>query len=192
MALQTAAMQQGYTLAIASGFRSFARQQLIWNGKAQGTRAILDEQGCPIDKTLLSDKELLFAILRWSAIPGCSRHHWGTDIDVYDAASVSSDYTLQLTSAECTATGPFTAMHNWLDDVLPSSQFFRPYTQDIGGIAPERWHLSYVPAAAPYEQLLDETRLIDWIMSQDIALKNLIRLHWHVIFHRYVKVSHSV
>ncbi len=135
--------------------------------------------------------ELLFAILRWSAIPGCSRHHWGTDIDVYDAASVTPDYSIQLTTAECTATGPFTAMHNWLDDALTGSQFFRPYTLDIGGIAPERWHLSYAPAAARYEQLLDETRLIDWIMSQDIALKHLIRTHWHTIFHRYVNVSHS-
>ena len=26
------------------------------------------------------------AILVWSALPGASRHHWGTDLDVFDRA----------------------------------------------------------------------------------------------------------
>ena len=32
------------------------------------------------------------AILLWSALPGASRHHWGTDFDVFDRAAVPPDY----------------------------------------------------------------------------------------------------
>ncbi len=32
----------------------------------------------------LSDLEKCKAMLRWSAVPGASRHHWGTEIDIFD------------------------------------------------------------------------------------------------------------
>ena len=184
----------GFCLQIASAWRGFDRQQTIWNGKATGKRTVLDVSGTPIDITQLTEDELLFAILRWSAIPGCSRHHWGTDLDVFDAAAVTQDYSVQLTTAECIDCGPFAPMHAWLDETLQKKDavFYRPYIKDCGGIAPERWHLSCYPIAARYEVLLDEGRLIDWIMTQDIALKERIRFHWHDIFHRYVLVNHKI
>lgn len=178
----------GFDLQIVSAWRGFDRQRLIWNGKATGQRPVLDEHGNPMDISVLSEDTLLFAMLRWSAIPGCSRHHWGTDLDVFDAAAVTSDYSVQLTTAECVECGPFAALHTWLDDELQKKDaaFFRPYVEDSGGIAPERWHLSCRAVAARYEALLDESKLIDWIMTQDIALKDRIHYHWHDIFHRYV------
>lgn len=192
-ALVTRAAVAGFRLAIASAWRSFDRQLLIWNGKASGQRAVLDAEGKRLDITRLSQDQLLFAILRWSAIPGCSRHHWGTDLDVFDAAAVPLDYCVQLTADECTGCGPFAGLHAWLDDVLQQSgaAFFRPYARDAGGIAPERWHLSCGAVAGRYEAMLDEGRLIDWIMGQDIALKDRIRVHWQDIFHRYVLVQHA-
>jgi LAS superfamily LD-carboxypeptidase LdcB len=185
------ALDAGFSLRIASAWRGFDRQQLIWNGKASGQRPVLDACGNPLDACSMSEDALLFAMLRWSAIPGCSRHHWGTDLDIFDAAAVAQDYSVQLTTAECTDCGPFAALHDWLDAALQeeSAVFFRPYAEDRGGIAPERWHLSCRPVAERYEKLLDETRLIDWIMAQDIALKDRIYVHWHDIFHRYVLVT---
>ncbi len=186
-----AAGEAGFDLQIASAWRGFERQCAIWNGKARGERPVLDAGGNPLDTTLLSDDALLFAMLRWSAIPGCSRHHWGTDLDVYDAAAMAPDYAVQLTTDECIGCGPFAALHTWLDSVLQDehASFSRPYAVDRGGIAPERWHLSCHAIAARYEKLLDEKRLLDWIMAQDIALKDRIRYHWHDIFPRYVRVT---
>lgn len=188
------ARQEGFTLQIASAWRGFDRQRVIWNGKAKGLRPVLDLEGNRIDIAQLSDDALLFAILRWSAIPGCSRHHWGTDIDIFDAAAVAPDYNVQLTSDECTGCGPFVALHKWLDKTLceKNAAFFRPYAEDCRGVAPERWHLSCHPVAERYEALLDEARLIDWIMTQDIALKDRIYCHWHDIYHRYVQVKTDV
>lgn len=191
--MQSDAALNGFTLAIASGYRSFDRQRIIWNSKATGQRPVLDSNGQPLDISKMHDDELLFAILRWSAIPGCSRHHWGTDMDVFDEAAVPTGYNVQLTTAEATGSGPFAPLHDWLDTYLASSdsEFFRPYALDTGGIAPERWHLSHRPTAKRYEQCLNETRLIDWLMTQDIALKTSIYKHWHTLFHRYVLVNRT-
>lgn len=184
------AADEHFCLSIASAYRSFERQCQIWNGKAQGLRPVLDGDGKAMDVSQLTQEQLLFAMLRWSAIPGCSRHHWGTDVDVYDANAVAADYSVQLTADECEGTGPFTRLHVWLDAqlALPDAVFFRPYAVDRGGIAPERWHLSCAPAAAEYQALLDEARLADWLAQQNIALKELILKHWHDIFHRYILV----
>jgi LAS superfamily LD-carboxypeptidase LdcB len=186
--LQKAASEQGFQLAIASAFRSFERQSLIWNSKANGQRPVLDTNGKALDITKLTQDELLFALLRWSAIPGCSRHHWGTDLDIYDAAAVAPNYTVQLTAEECAETGVFAKFHNWLDAFFASNEtgFFRPYAQDIGGIAPERWHISHAPTAGKFSALLDENRLLDWLCGQNIALIDSIRTHWPLIFRRYL------
>ncbi len=191
MQLVNDAAEAGFDLQIASAWRGFERQSLIWNSKATGLRPVLDAQGQPIDISRLSEDELLFAILRWSAIPGCSRHHWGTDLDVFDAAAVPVDYRVQLTTEECVGNGVFANLHCWLDEKLqePDAVFFRPYCRDNGGIAPERWHLSCKPIADCYERLLHEEKMLDWLMTQDIALKDRIAVHWHDIFQRFVRVA---
>ena len=187
--LSESALQAGFCMKIASSYRSFARQLLIWNGKATGARPILDINGKPLDVTLLSQKEILFAILRWSAIPGASRHHWGTDIDVYDGAHINEDYVLQLTLEETQGDGPFAEFHRWLTEELASNSqgFYRPYEKDMGGVAPEPWHLSYKPVAQKYAQLLTEDLLRYHIQSIDIELKDVLLEHFSEIYQRFIK-----
>ena len=147
-ALQSDARNAGFELSIASSFRPFYRQLAIWNGKAAGTRPIHDDQGRPMSIERLSRTEKLHAILRYSAMPGASRHHWGTDLDVYDSAAVPPEYPLQLSPGEVATGGVFDRLHCWLDARLAAGEshgFFRPYGKDRGGVAPERWHLSYAP-----------------------------------------------
>jgi hypothetical protein len=45
---------------------------------------LLDAHNQPLDALQLGETERLHAILHWSALPGTSRHHWGTDLDIYD------------------------------------------------------------------------------------------------------------
>lgn len=147
-ALQVDAREAGFDLVIASSFRSFSRQLAIWNGKVSGQRPVFDDRGCRVTMAELQPEQQLHAILRFSAIPGTSRHHWGTDLDIYDAAALPADYVLQLSPAEVAPGGLFDPLHNWLDGRIAAGQshgFFRPYGEDRGGVAPERWHLSYAP-----------------------------------------------
>ena len=107
IALQEDARAAGFELAIASSFRSYSRQLAIWNGKASGQRRVHDDAGRDVDVTALAPGDRLRAILRYSAIPGTSRHHWGTDLDVYDAAVVPAGYQLELSPQEVAPGGLF-------------------------------------------------------------------------------------
>jgi len=179
----------GFDVQIASGFRSFERQLLIWNGKANGLRPVLDEFGQVIDLNNLNDDEKVYAILRWSALPGASRHHWGTDIDVYDASRIDDSYQLQLTVEETENGGPFAEFHAWLSQDLQQNpqEFFRPYIAGVGSISPEPWHLSYTPLAGLFAAQLSENILREKIQATDIELKESILKNLTHIFDNYIK-----
>ncbi len=189
--LRARAAQFGFDLRIASSFRNFERQLLIWNNKALGLRTVLDSAGEAMDIRCLTDRDKVFAILRWSALPGASRHHWGTDLDVYDASRIDETYQLQLTVAETEIGGPFAEFHNWLDTELQQTgcPFYRPYAQDYGGVAPEPWHLSYAPLAKGYAQMFTQDILREQIELAPLELKEIVLENLDEIFHRYIRVD---
>ena len=191
-ALRAAAAKAGFDLAIASGYRNYQRQLEIWNGKACGKRAVYGDNGAALDIAALSERELAFAILRWSALPGASRHHWGTDVDIYDRAALPDDYVLQLNHGEVADTGLFGPLHRWLDERIATDRafgFFRPYPIECGGVAPERWHLSYAPLAARYQRCLKVEPLWRAIDAPALALRTTIADNWPMIFERFVWVA---
>jgi LAS superfamily LD-carboxypeptidase LdcB len=189
--LQARAASAGFNLTVASSYRSFARQLLIWNNKARGLRPVLDDSGVAIDINQLSARAKVFAILRWSALPGASRHHWGTDIDVYDSSRINGSYQLQLTVEETQGNGPFAEFHQWLSDelLLGNTDFFRPYAQDYGGVAPEPWHLSYAPLATLFAQQLTPHVLRQQLEQTDLELKQIVLENFDEIYQRFVRVE---
>lgn len=185
------AASAGFILKVASSYRSFERQLLIWNNKARGLRPVLNDAGDAIDINALAARDKVFAILRWSALPGASRHHWGTDVDVYGGAQLDPTYQLQLTVAETQGDGPFAEFHRWLNDELAygSSDFFRPYAQDRGGIAPEPWHLSYAPLAKIFAHQLSLGVLRQQLEQTDLELKHAVLEHLDEIYARFIHVD---
>jgi len=147
LAMREAARACGIELAIVSSFRDFERQVAIWNAKFSGARPLLDRAGRALKHADLSAGALIDAILIWSALPGASRHHWGTDVDVIDRAAVGADYQAQLVPSEYEGSGPFAKLNAWLAQHMATFGFFRPYTTDRGGVQPEPWHLSFAPVA---------------------------------------------
>jgi LAS superfamily LD-carboxypeptidase LdcB len=147
LAMRAAAAADGLDLTAFSSFRDFDRQMAIWNGKFRGERPMQDREGRPLDALSLAPADRVTAILWWSAMPGASRHHWGTDFDVMDARAMPAGYKLQVVPAEYLAGGPFHRLTTWLDAHMHAFGFFRPYTTDRGGVSPEPWHLSYAPVA---------------------------------------------
>lgn len=144
--LVQAAQRAGFQMEIASGFRDFSRQKSIWNGKFSGTKAILDQNSQPLDKTSLSEQEKMLAILRWSALPGASRHHWGCDFDVYARDRLPDGVSLQLEPWEYTH-GHQREFSYWLTHNVSQYGFFLPYRRDRGGVASEPWHISHIETA---------------------------------------------
>ncbi len=187
--LRAAARLAGFDVTLASGHRNYERQLSIWNRKIAGDLAVLDSNGDPIDIDTLTPRALVFAILRWSALPGASRHHWGSDMDVYDAANTPLDYQVQLIPAEVDPGGMHAALHAWLDDNIAAGTsfgFYRPYDADRGGVAPERWHLSYAPLALEFARYLTRDVLSATVADGDMLLKEIVLAELDEIYERFV------
>ena len=192
--LRKAAAESGFEIKVASGFRDYQRQRQIWNAKATGLRVINDSFGRPLDTSGMNADEVVKAILHWSMLPGCSRHHWGTDIDVYDARAVPEDYQVQLDVAECEGSGPFAPFHQWLGDRLSRGEcfgFFRPYVKNSSAVAVEPWHLSWAPLALRCQQFLTPEVLLEAVVSDEIELCDEIKRLFPEIYQRYIQVALS-
>jgi len=190
--LREDARRAGFELEIASSFRSFERQRDIWNGKARGERPVHDDDGNAIVMQQLPPRQRVHAIMRFSALPGSSRHHWGTDLDVFDAGAIPKDYRLQLSPVEVAPGGMFDPLHTWLDERIAgdnSQGFFRPYSIDRNGVAPERWHLSYAPLSALSESACDVALLETALSGGDIELWEEVQPLLDELFARYIAPS---
>jgi LAS superfamily LD-carboxypeptidase LdcB len=130
-----------------SSFRDFDRQLYIWNAKWRGERPLLDRAGQPLDAASLDAAARIDTILCWSALPGGSRHHWGTDCDLIDAAALPEGYRVQLVPEEYAAGGVFGRLTAWLDENMARFGFYRPYMSAGRGSEVEPWHVSYWPVA---------------------------------------------
>lgn len=122
------AKQEGIDLAIVSGTRNFFEQKRIWEQKWIKTDSL-----SPWEKTM--------TLLQYSAMPGTSRHHWGTDIDIN---SVEDSYFEK---------GRGKAVYDWLVKNAGKFGFFQVYTSQSNGrtgYREEKWHWSYMPLAAKY------------------------------------------
>jgi LAS superfamily LD-carboxypeptidase LdcB len=186
-ALRAAAAEDGIDLRIVSSYRGFSRQTEIWNAKFSGRRRLLDRESREIDRAPLDEQTLIDAILIWSALPGASRHHWGTDVDVIDNAAMPEDYVPQLVQQEFTVGGVFGRLGAWLGANLHRFDFFRPYTTDRGGVLPEPWHLSYAPVAVPALQKLTLDVLTDAIQSSEMLGRESVLTRLPELYERYVR-----
>jgi LAS superfamily LD-carboxypeptidase LdcB len=182
------AKKEGFDLAITSTFRSFETQKIIWNEKSCGKRVVLDSNSFPIDISKKSNTELLFLILRWSALPGASRHHWGSDLDIYDSAAVSTDYKVQLIPSEYENLGPFYQSALWLNKNMERFGFFRPYARDNGGIAPEPWHLSYRPLSENFLKHYTFSKFEEHLLQSDFLLLDEAKTESFEIYNRFIKI----
>jgi len=149
VALRDAAALAGFDLVPVSSFRDFGRQRAIWNAKFRGERPALDRAGRRVDILTLDAGARVETILLWSALPGASRHHWGSDVDVADGKAMASGYAPKLELDEYRRGGPFAALSSWLGANMRRFGFYRPYTRRGRGVQPEPWHLSYAPVAKP-------------------------------------------
>lgn len=130
-AMHAAAQLDSVNLVILSSTRTFHHQKTIWekkwsNTKYMGWDAIAKAQD----------------ILKYSSMPGSSRHHWGTDIDLNNFEN------------EWFETEEGQRVYAWLQINGPRFGFYQVYTAKVGesprtGYEEEKWHWSYLPVATP-------------------------------------------
>ncbi|MGC2029188.1 MAG: M15 family metallopeptidase [Steroidobacteraceae bacterium] len=180
--LRRAALADGFDLVPQSSFRDFSRQLTIWNQKFSGARPMVDAAGLPLDTNKLDAAERIEAILLWSALPGASRHHWGTDVDLIDRHAVAPGFRVELTPQEFEPGGPFAALAEWLADNAARFGFFRPFRGVLSGVQPEPWHFSFAPIAENARRrltpgVLHRAIAAAALLGKDAVLARLDELH---------------
>ena len=130
--MREAALKEGVSIQIVSGYRSFDRQKQIWNRKYVKF----------ISKGM-KPQNAIDEIIKYSTIPGTSRHHWGTDIDIIDNnVAVKGGY---LTEENYSDDGAYVKLKKWMDLNSERFGFYIVYTDNITrkGFKHEPWHYSY-------------------------------------------------
>ncbi|PZD79685.1 M15 family metallopeptidase [Mesonia sp. K7] len=137
-AMKKAAAKENIDIQIVSGYRSFERQLEIWNGKYQR----FTQQG-------LSPTEAIKKILEYSTIPGTSRHHWGTDIDIIDGNKKAPETLLN--PENYNENGVFCDLKVWMNKHAERFGFYEVYTNNPNrkGFFYEPWHFSYKEVSSP-------------------------------------------
>lgn len=148
-----AAMRDGVRLQIRSATRNFAAQRGIWERKWTGETLIENGQNAsvvypdPVQRALM--------ILKFSSMPGSSRHHWGTDMDLnsFDNSWFESGSGLDI--------------YTWLSLHAREFGFCQPYTAKGTdrpyGYEEERWHWSFMPLSQPLTQMAADSLKDDMI-----------------------------
>lgn len=133
--MQSDALKSGIKIEIVSAYRGFSRQKYIWERKWRSE-----------ERAHLSPKERALHILKYSSMPGTSRHHWGTDIDLN---SVSTKYF---------QTKEGRKLYEWLSNNAHKYGFHQSYPAGRSkGYADEPWHWSFSEVANRYHDLYLES-----------------------------------
>ncbi len=145
--MQEEALKSDIKIHVVSSYRSYEHQKRIWTRKYQ--RFVVDS---------LTPKHAIRKIIEYSTIPGTSRHHWGTDLDIIDANVVQPKNVLNVKHFE--GEGVFVKLKNWLDENSEEFGFYLVYTNDSvrKGFKYEPWHFSYKPIS---KEMLSEYVKID-------------------------------
>lgn len=126
------ALKEGISIQIISAYRSFDHQKEIWNKKYSQYIS----EGFTPEKTVEE-------IIHYSSIPGTSRHHWGTDIDIIDSSAIQPKSILIEKNYE--DNGVYAQLKKWMDSNSKKFGFYLVYTNDYyrNGFEYEPWHYSY-------------------------------------------------
>ena len=131
--MQSDALNEGIHIEVVSSYRSFEHQKRIWTRKYNKyiSQGLLPEKA--IDK-----------IIEYSTIPGTSRHHWGTDIDIIDGSKPKPKDVLLAKHFE--KGGLYNDLKKWLDNHAEEYGFCLVYTDVLErkGFKYEPWHFSYL------------------------------------------------
>ena len=111
-----AAKNDGIEIKVVSAYRSYNRQK-IWNSKFFR----FEKQG-------FKKFTIVNQIIKYSTIPGTSRHHWGTDIDIIDGSQKYKGDLLVIKKIPWK--WPFNKLRKWMESNAEKFGFLKPHNQD--------------------------------------------------------------
>ena len=156
--MQNDAKKEGIEIEIVSGYRSYEKQKNIWNNKYNKN----------FENGILGIKNIN-RIIQYSTLPGTSRHHWGTDIDIIDKRFVpKGDLLIEKNYAE---NGIYSQLFYWMKKNSKKYGFYLVYDDSPKrkGFKFEPWHYSYKPLSVIFLRRFIEGNLL-FKITQDSSL----------------------
>ena len=156
--MQSAALEDGVKIEVVSAYRSFQRQKEIYEGKYH--RFTGDG---------MSPEAAIEKIIEYSTIPGTSRHHWGTDLDIIDGNASRPKSVLLAENYH--GKGPYCKLKEWLDLHASTFGFYETYTDlpERKGFSYEPWHWSYAPVSVPMLKAYKKLDLKQILQKEAVA-----------------------
>lgn len=155
--MKAAAAKDGIDIKIVSSYRSFDRQVNIFERKYMN---YTDNEG-------MEPLESIDKIIEYSTIPGTSRHHWGTEIDIIDGSGKADGDVLVAEKFE--QDGPFGKLKAWMDENSEQFGFYLVYTNEPKrrGFKYEPWHYSYAPLSIPMLTTFRKRNIMHYLNKED-------------------------
>ncbi|MGC1473717.1 MAG: D-alanyl-D-alanine carboxypeptidase family protein [Psychroserpens sp.] len=155
--LSAEALKSDINIQVVSSYRNFSHQNRIWERKYKQ----YTNRG-------LSGIDSIIKIIDYSTIPGTSRHHWGTDLDLIDG-NVKQPKNV-LNPAHFENSGCFSSFKTWMDVNASDFGFYLVYTntEQRKGFKYEPWHYSYQPLSKSYLSAYRKFNLKDIVTSEKL------------------------
>lgn len=156
--MKKAALKEGVSIEIVSAYRSFEEQKVIWNRKYNKY----------VSKGM-SPLQAIEKIVEYSTIPGTSRHHWGTEIDIIDGSKTTlGNYLVEKNFSKG---GAYEKLKKWMDVNAEKFGFYIVYTNNVNrkGFKYEPWHYSY--------KLLSFSCLKEFLNIDLLYLKHIVDIN---------------
>ena len=156
--MQNDAKKEGVEIEIVSGYRSYEKQKSIWNNKYNKN----------FERRIFGIKNIN-RIIQYSTLPGTSRHHWGTDIDIIDKRFIPKGDLL--IEKNYTENGIYSELFSWMKKNSNKYGFYLVYddSPERKGFKFEPWHYSYKPLSVKFLQRFIDGNLL-FKITQDSSL----------------------
>ena len=145
--MKAEAKKAGFNVHVVSSYRNYTYQNGIWERKYKANK-----------NAGLTNAKNIQKIIEYSTIPGTSRHHWGTDLDIIDTSKGFPKDPLN--EKHFNQGGQMHEFKKWLDENAVKFGFYLVYTNDANrkGFNYEPWHFSYKKISQP---MLKEYQTLD-------------------------------
>lgn len=158
LAMRTKALKNNIDIKVVSSYRNFDHQNRIWTHKYKS----FSKQG-------LSPLKAIQKIIEYSTIPGTSRHHWGTDLDIIDGIPKQPKDVLLTKHFE--ENGTYKRLKDWMDINANDFGFYLVYTNNEKrkGFKYEPWHYSYKPLSKIYLKEFLKLDILELLKNEKIV-----------------------
>ncbi|MCV6629582.1 MAG: D-alanyl-D-alanine carboxypeptidase family protein [Flavobacteriaceae bacterium] len=155
--MKSAAYEDGISLKVVESYIDFETLALQWD-----IAFIEANEGRKLPEKIIDE------MVETIPIPGTSRHHWGTEVDLIQDLRTYQGEALQIEHFE--PDGAFFEMHQWLQKNAADYGFYMVYTKHKKrkGMRYKPWQYSYAPLSKLYLKGLLRIPLMRIIPSLDV------------------------